>query len=200
MEAPHFSNGWLDRFKRRYGIKSRVRYREEGSINEAAIVEQLVQIQALARLYKPEDVYNCDETGLYWKMTLDRGLATQQTSGTKKDKARISAHFCCNADSSDKLPIWFIGKTAKPRCFRAAGVNIAALNCLWKSNGKAWMTSTIIIEWLHWFLRWIGRERRVLLVMDNFSAHTFTVSQIQSIQPLQNITVCWLPPNSTTRT
>ena len=200
MQVPQFSNGWLEGYKRRHNIKSRVRYREAASIDEAAIAEQLVQVQAIARQFRPQDVYNCDETGLFWKMTPDRGLATYQVSGIKKDKARITAHFCCNADGSDKLPVWFIGKSARPRCFGAANININALDCVWKSNGKAWMTGEIMIEWLKWFSRWIGNERRVLLVMDNFSGHTLAVDQIQQSNPLPNVTICWLPPNSTAQT
>lgn len=200
MEVPQFSNGWLEGYKKRHGIKSRIRYGEAASLDEAAIAEQLVQVQALSRQFNPQDVYNCDETGLFWKMTPDRGLATHQISGTKKDKARITVHFCCNADGSDKVPAWFIGKSAKPRCFGAANININALNCVWKSNGKAWMTGELMIQWLQWFSQRIGSNRRILLVMDNFSAHTAAVQQIQQHQPLQNITVCWLPPNSTAKT
>lgn len=48
----------------------------------------------------------------------DHGLATQQMSGKKKDKFRITIGLACNADGSEKLPLLFIGKSAKPRCFR----------------------------------------------------------------------------------
>ena len=113
---PQFSNGWLTAFNRRYNIKSWIQPDEDGNIDKAAIAEQLVLIQELARQYPPQDFYNCDETGIYLKMVPDRGLSTQQTSGTKKEKARIIVHFCCNADGSDKLPVWFIGKAADPRC------------------------------------------------------------------------------------
>lgn len=82
---------------------------------------------------------------MFWKITPDKGLATQQTSGSKKNKARITAYFCCNADDSAKLLIWFIGKNTNPRCFGAAGIAIDALYCIWKSNGKAWMTTELMI-------------------------------------------------------
>ena len=198
MEMPQFSNGWLAKFKDRHGIKMRVRHGEAASIDDSVMVEQLNAIQAIAQQFHPQDVYNCDETGLFWKSTPDRGLATQQLSGTKKHKARITVHFCCNADGSHKLPIWFIGKSAHPRCFGAAKVNIAALDCIYKSNAAAWMISELMVLWLHWFSRLIG-HRRVLLIMDNFSAHTLAVNIIQQQNQLQNIVICWLPPNTTSK-
>lgn len=199
MDIPVFSNGWLAGFKQRHGIRGRIRYGEAAGVDEAAIAEQLAAVQAIARQYPPHDCYNCDETGLFYKSLPDRGLGTSRKSGHKADKSRITAHFCCNADGSDKVPIWFIGNAANPRCFGAASVQLSALNCVWRSNGKAWMTSQLMIDWLKWFSRRIG-NRRVLLIMDNFSAHTLAVNIINETAPLQNITVVWLPPNSTSKT
>ena len=162
----------------------------------AAIAEQLQAVQAIAKQFHPSDCYNCDETGLFFKMVPDRGLSTQRVPGQKVEKARVTAHFCCNADGSYKLPIWFIGKAAKPRCFGAASIHFSAFNCIWKYNGKAWMTTEIMVEWLYWFSSIIG-TRKVLLIMDNFSAYTAAVNLIKESRPLQNVTIVWLPPCST---
>ena len=61
------------------------------------------------------------------------------------------------------------------------------------------MTSTIMEEWLRWFdSRMAGRK--VVLLMDNFSAHTAALQIINSTPlKLQNTLVIWLPPNSTSR-
>jgi hypothetical protein len=199
MEVPMFSNGWLNSFKKRHQIKSRARFGEEASINNTLIQQQITQVQAIARMYPPCDVYNCDETGIYWKMIPDRGLSTEKLPGVKKEKERITAHFCCNADGSDKLPVWFIGKAAKPRCFGSANINISNLNCIWRHNGKAWMVTEIMLEWLQWFGRHVS-QRRVLLIMDNFSAHETAVKLAAEQGLIQHVTICWLPPNSTART
>lgn len=199
MELPQFSNGWLEGFKKRHGIKQRIRHGEAASLDEAAIAEQLLGVQLAARAFNPRDIYNCDETGLFWKATPDRGLSTQQYSGTKKQKHRITAHFCCNADGSDKLPVWFIGTATHPRCFGAAQINISAFNCVYKSNTKAWMVTDLMVDWLYWFERHVG-NRKVLLLMDNFSAHKVAIELIEQHRPFQNILVAWLPPNSTSKT
>ncbi|KAI0996265.1 hypothetical protein K3495_g11914 [Podosphaera aphanis] len=126
MEVPAFSNGWLRSFKKRHAIKSRPRYGQDVSVNEAVVAQQLAQVQELATEYHPDDIYICDESGLFWKMTPERGLSTTSVIDSKKNKARVTAHFCCNASGRDKVPIWFIGTSANPRCFGSAGINIGA--------------------------------------------------------------------------
>jgi hypothetical protein len=99
------------------------------SVAKALMAEQLVTVQAIASQFHPSNTYNCDESGLLWKITPDRGQATQAIASSKLEKARITVHFCCNADGSHKLPPWFIGKHRKPRAFGAANININSLGC-----------------------------------------------------------------------
>ena len=61
------------------------------------------------------------------------------------------------------------------------------------------MVSDLMVEWLRYFERHIG-NRKVLLLMDNFSAHKLAVELIKQHRPFQNILVAWLPPNSTSKT
>ncbi|GJU02804.1 CENP-B homolog protein 2-like protein [Tanacetum coccineum] len=53
-----------------------------------------------------------------------------QLEGKKQDKERLTVAICCNEDGSEKLPLWIIGKYAKPRCFK--NVNLNSLN--WVPN------------------------------------------------------------------
>lgn len=162
----------------------------------------LALVQARVAQYPLEDQYNCDETGLFWKAIPERSLLTQRIAGIKSDKARISLHFCVNASGSHKLQPWVIGKYQQPRCFRAAGVNIQRLNCVYRSNKKSWMTGSIFKEWLRWFNRQMA-SRNVVLLMDNFSAHIAAYNELcaqPSGHSLQNTEIVWLPPNSTSKT
>jgi hypothetical protein len=59
--------------------------------------DQMKAIQTIAGDYQEDDIYNMDETGLYWKMSPSRGLASAAMPGRKKDKARISVAVCVNA-------------------------------------------------------------------------------------------------------
>jgi len=65
-------------------------------------------------------------------------------SGKKKEKFRITIGFACNADGSEKWPIFFIGKSKKPRCFQ--GQSPQSRGFYYRNNKKAWMTSELFEE------------------------------------------------------
>jgi hypothetical protein len=97
----------------------------------------------------------------------------------------------CNADGSEKLPIWFIGKAAQPRCFKADRIkDLRALGGVWRYNQKAWMNSVIFKEFLLDFDRKM-EGRSVLLLMDNFSAHELAVEELLEAKLLRNTKVMW---------
>lgn len=197
QEMPTFSNGWLQGFQRRRGIADRTKHSELASARTAVFEMNAIR-QALAS-FQPQDIFNCDESGLFWKRVPDRSLSTRSLPGRRKEKVRITIHFCVNQDGSERLPLWVIGRSMTPRAFRAARINIQSLGAYWRNNKSAWMISTIMEEWLRWFdLRMTGRK--VALLMDNFSAHEKAVANINtSARPLQNTLVIWLPANTTSK-
>ena len=52
--------------------------------------EQRQTLIEILSQYKPENVYNADETGLFFRMTPNQTLATKPVKGKKKDKERIN--------------------------------------------------------------------------------------------------------------
>ena len=78
----------------------------------------MAAIREVSQSYNPEDIFNMDETGYFWKMVLDRSLSTERESGQKADKARITAAFTCNATGTRKLPIWFIDESLQYTVFK----------------------------------------------------------------------------------
>ncbi len=66
--AFEFSNGCLEAFKNRRGIKSYPRFGESRSTNMAMIEESLPQIRLTLDQYEQRDIYNMDETGLFYRM------------------------------------------------------------------------------------------------------------------------------------
>lgn len=191
--CPEFSTRWLERFKQRYHIKARVRHGEAGSI-PASTEEEMRALQTIAGEFAEDDIYNMDETGLYWKMLPSRGLLSQALPGVKKEKARVSLALCVNATGSDRLPVWIIGKFKTPRALK--GISVTTMGGRWRWNQKAWMNTIIMVEWLKEFYQHIGLTRQVLLTLDNFSAH---ISAVEVSPPPGNIRICWLPANSTSR-
>jgi hypothetical protein len=88
----------------------------------------MIPIRHLLKTYNTKDIFNCDETALYWKQVPDRSLTTKSLPRQRQQKARISALFCYNTDSSEKLYPWFIGTAKKPHAFARAKINIENLN------------------------------------------------------------------------
>ena len=97
QEVPKFSTGWLDGFKARHHIK---KYKQHGN---AGVEEELQEIWEAVNPYTNEDIYNIDESALFWKMTPDETLSTEQSTGGKHEKARITINLACNVSASHKL-------------------------------------------------------------------------------------------------
>ncbi len=185
-----FSSGWLERFKSRYGIKSYRRFGESGSVSMENIENELPRIRSKLDQFQLRDIYNMDETGLFYRLEADHSLATKQLEGRKKDKERITLALCCNGDGSDKVPLWIIGKFANPRCFK--NVNMNNLNCIYRSNKKAWMTGLLFQEYVNWFDKRMN-GRKVLIIVDNCPAHP------KIVEGLRNVELFFLPPNTTSK-
>jgi hypothetical protein len=139
-----FSNGWFERLKARHRIRSFRRFGESGSVDPATIESSLPRIQAVTAQFAAADIYNMDETGLFYRMQADNSLAKKQLEGRKQSKERITVALCANASGSDKLPLWILEKYANPRCFK--NINRNALGCRYTSNRHAWMTQSIFFS------------------------------------------------------
>jgi hypothetical protein len=122
-------------------------------------------------------------------MPPDRGLANKKHLGVKGRKVRLTYAFTSNADGSEKLPAFVIGKAHKPRAFqKKTGTQ---LGFYYRNNAKAWMTSILYQEWLqNWDRELQEQNRKILLLQDNFSGHIVP-------DGLQNIHVKNFEPNLT---
>lgn len=62
------SNGWLARFKARYGLKKFKRHGEAASGSPEMAEKEQKHIQELVKMYgvEPQDLFNTDETGLFY--------------------------------------------------------------------------------------------------------------------------------------
>ena len=145
-DMPAFTDGWLEKFLHRHKLKT-VKYSgEAGSADIDAFRTELPLLQQVFAKYKPENVFNMDETGLFYSMAPYRTIASRQLSGFKKDKTRITVALCSNADGSEKLEPFFIGHFRKPRAFKNRSGDDLGLYYRW--NTKAWMAALLFHEWL----------------------------------------------------
>ncbi len=78
-DAPkfEFSSRWLAKFKQRHQIRSHRRFGESGDADTEIIEESLPRIRTILDQYALADIYNMDETGLFYRMQADNSLATR---------------------------------------------------------------------------------------------------------------------------
>jgi len=78
-----FSNGWIWRFKRRNGLR-KIKY--SGEANSAPIEslpEERARLRTILAKYDKENIYNADETGLFFRMESNQTLSTGAIAGRK---------------------------------------------------------------------------------------------------------------------
>lgn len=141
------SDGWLQRFKERHDIVGRAVSGESLSVDrEAAVAWIEKNIGQLLEKYSPRDLFNADETALFYQMLPQKTLALKgdRCQGGKQSKVRVTVLLCANMDGSEKVPALVIGKSASPRCFKGK----RKLQVSYVSNRKAWMTREIFAQWL----------------------------------------------------
>ena len=89
--------------------------------------------------------------------------------------------------TGEKLIIFVIGKSKKPRYFK----NAKQLPCRYRTQKKSWMTGILFEEWVRKLdSSFRAQSRKVPLLIDNCPAHP-------EIKNLTNINLIFLPPNTT---
>ncbi|XP_037512204.2 tigger transposable element-derived protein 6-like [Rhipicephalus sanguineus] len=146
---------------------------------------------SMVEKYPASDVYNADETGLFYEMlpakTLD--FKGKQCHGGKQSKKRVTVFLCPNMDGSDKRPLFVVGKSAKLRCFKGT----KNLPVKYVANNRSWMMRAIFTDWLVAFDNDMKRQNHsVCLLLDNCSAH-----RLDGNVKLTNVEVKFFPTNCT---
>lgn len=180
------SNGWLQKFKERHQIS----YKNGGSssINRCFITEWLNEVKELISGYKERDIFNCDETGLFFRVLPENAMSfsNETCSEGNLSKERLTVLLCSNMDGEFEKPL-IIGKVGKHSYFK--NINIDDLGVIWKSNTKAWMTRDIMTEWLlDLDSRMTKTKRNIILFLDSASSHPL-------LNNLQSVKLIFLPPN-----
>ena len=115
---------------------------------DSSSAEQFVNgFSAMTEGYSNDQLFNCDETGLYFKMLPGHTLASvhNRPDGTKKAKDRVTINTCANASGTIKLPLLLIGKAKNPRCFRNFNKNV--LPVVYRNQANAWVNTEIFKDW-----------------------------------------------------
>lgn len=178
---------WLYRWKNRQNIKVGKIHGEamDSNIENAELYISNI-LPDLIKDYSPENVFNADETALYYKALPTKTYYRPdiQPSGFKSQKVRFTILFLCNALGTFKRA-YVIGKAKNPRCFKNTNLPLKYF-----SNQKAWMTSAVWHEIMISLDMEMQKEnKKIILFVDNASCH--------KSPDLTNIRVEFLPPNTT---
>lgn len=148
-----------------------------------------------------KQVFNLDETGLYWKRMPSRtfiSIEDKTAPGFKAAKDRCTLLFGGNASGDCKLKPLMIYQSETPRALK--GCDKSKLPVVWKSSKKGWMTGKIFYDYFSQELqdelkRYCEKENiefKVLILVDNVSSHLSEICEVN-----ENIKVVFLPPNTT---
>lgn len=197
------SNGWLDRWKKRHGVRQLSITGEKLSADFAAANDYLDEFSDLigSENLSPQQVYNADETGLNFKSLPTKSLASKLESsapGFKMNKERLTVLACSNAAATNKIPLLVIGKAAKPRALK--NINMNSLPVFYRNQKKAWMNGDLFKEWFEKqfvpsvtkFNNENGLPNKALLLIDNATSHPADTMLVKG-----DIKAIFLPPNVT---
>ena len=190
----------MTKLKERHEVKSKTLSGEAASVNVHVVKDWLEDLPRIIKDFKPEDVYNTDETGLQYKATTQRSLVLPGDTGHhgKVYKERVSLLLCVSW-AGEKLKPLLIGKSPNPRALK--GADMKRIPVHYKAQPKAWMTGAIFEEWLRGFDKEVGKKnkhRKVLLFMDNASVYVSSLHEMAN--DLSHTTVVLFPKNTTSHT
>ncbi|GFX73979.1 tigger transposable element-derived protein 1 [Trichonephila clavipes] len=122
------SKGWLTRFLKRNALHNIKITGESATADEGAakiFPEELAKIIEDGD-YSADQVFNADETGLYWKKLLNRIAKDEKTaSGHKASKDRVTLLLCSNASGDRMLKPLLINKSRRPPALQDEIINLA---------------------------------------------------------------------------
>ena len=92
------------------------------------------RLPLLLKKYKAENIFNTDETGLFFKCLPEKThvFKAQKCAGGKVSKERVTVLVTASM-TGEKLPLFLIGKYANLRCFKG----VKKLPVSYDSNTKA---------------------------------------------------------------
>lgn len=195
------SSGWFENFKKRFALHNVKLGGERASADTESAEAYPAKLQKIIEDggYTADQVFNADETGLYWKKMPSRTYVAKEMKsvpGHKAAKDRVSLLLCSNASGNCLMKPLLINRSLNPRAMK--NIDKSALPVYWEANKKAWMTAYVFENWFNKsfvpdaqkFMKEKNLDFKVLLILDNASVHPDDLSH-------PNVKIIFLPPNTT---
>nr|XP_033816160.1 tigger transposable element-derived protein 1-like [Geotrypetes seraphini] len=154
----------------------------EAASSNVEAAEEFIKEFVISEGYVSNQVFNCDETGLFWKKMPRRTYISEEEKsvpGHKPMKDRLTLLVCCNASEDCKIKSLLVYHSENPRVFKKNDIIKSKLNVMWRPNVKAWVTRQFFTEWIHEefashvkaYLQEKNLPIKALFVLDNTPAH-----------------------------
>ncbi|KAM4688516.1 tigger transposable element-derived protein 1-like [Discoglossus pictus] len=194
------SKGWFNRFKNRANMQH-IKMQVEADLAAATGFSEMLKKMIEDEGYLPEQIFNVDESGLFWKKMPERTYISKEeksSPGHKAAKDRLTLLLGGNASGDFKLKPLLVYHCENPRALRRKIK--AALPVIWKSNLRAWVTLAVFTDWfLNCFIpaveHYCSEKKipfKILLLLDNAPGHP---TSLDDLHP--NVKVVFLPLNTT---
>ncbi|XP_051909559.1 tigger transposable element-derived protein 1-like [Hippocampus zosterae] len=203
------SRGWFENFKKRSGIHYVVRKRQTLRADKEGAKKFVEEFQSFVGCegFLPQQVFNCDETGLFWKKMPKRTYITREEKslrGHKPMKDRLTLLLCANATGDCKVKPLLVYHSETPRAFKKNNVQKNKLSVMWRANPKALVSRQFFSEWFKEvfapsvaeYLTEKNLPLKALLVLDAALVHPMGLGEDWRSDH-DFITVKFLPPNTT---
>nr|XP_031313327.1 tigger transposable element-derived protein 1-like [Camelus dromedarius] len=193
------SNGWFARFKSRHNVL----LTDEPAVADAqaaACYPPVLRSILEEGSYSPHQVFNVDETGLFWKRLPERMLLELEGMtgpGPKASKDHLTLLLGGNAAGDFKLKPLLVYPSENPRALR--GCSKASLPVVWRSNRNDWLTPSIFQEWftgcfcpaVESYCASHSLPHRALLLLDSAPCHPAHLGGLSA-----HVRVEFLPKNT----
>ena len=140
-----YSNSWKDYPRKSSWVCKGAKFRKVSSIRWlVSLMESSVQYFVQGSIWRIKISHSWDDSCFERKCSIGKYSEVRLTG-----MAAVSA-------TGEKLPMFVIGKSVKPRCFK----HVKSLPCRYRAQPKGWMSSFLFDEWVKELDKKFEKENR----------------------------------------
>ena len=141
-------------------------------MNKVVIKNWKEELPEIIAGYDMKDMFNCDETALFFKQPTTKSLLIHgdHGHGNKRNKSRVSL-LLCTSRLGEKEKILLIGASQNSRALKAP--DKSKLPVIYRAQKKSCITGIIFVSCIKDFDTRMTNSKRLVLFMDYAECTTF---------------------------